>query len=71
VKISSNSEIAKKKPHWIDFDAGSLLDDPSRMDELADALFDYVLRVASGEARTNNEQNGIREIAIWKEGVTL
>jgi altronate hydrolase len=71
VKISSNSDIATRKPHWIDFDAGPLLDDPSRMDELADSLFDYVLGVASGTTRTNNERNGVREIAIWKEGVTL
>jgi altronate hydrolase len=34
-------------------------------------LFDYVLDVASGRALTNNEQHGYREIAIWKEGVTL
>ena len=26
IKVSSNSEIAAKKPHWIDFDAGALLD---------------------------------------------
>lgn len=71
VKISSNSAIAAKKPHWIDFDAGRLLTDPGAMAERTDALFSYVLDVASGTARTNNERNGIREIAIWKEGVTL
>jgi altronate hydrolase len=71
VKISSNSAIAAKKPHWIDFDAGRLLDDPSAMDERTDSLFAYVLDVASGKVQTNNERNGIREIAIWKEGVTL
>jgi altronate hydrolase len=71
VKISSNSAIAAKKPHWIDFDAGRLLDDPAAMDERTDALFSYVLDVASGKVQTNNERNGIREIAIWKEGVTL
>ena len=71
VKISSNSTIAQKKPHWIDFDAGTLLDDPTTMEERADALFQYVLDVASGKTQTNNERNGIREIAIWKEGVTL
>jgi altronate hydrolase len=70
VKISSNSEIAHKKPHWIDFDAGRLLDDASAMDELTDDLFAYVLDVASGK-QTNNERNDVREIAIWKEGVTL
>jgi altronate hydrolase len=71
IKVASNSEIARKKPHWIDFDAGRLLDDPAAMDRLADDLLDFVLDVASGKHLTNNERNDVREIAIWKEGVTL
>ncbi len=71
IKISSNSEIAAKKPHWIDFNAGALLDGTRSMDALADELFSYVLDIASGNKRTNNEQHGYREIAIWKDGVTL
>jgi altronate hydrolase len=71
IKISSNSEIAAKKPHWIDFNAGSLLDGTSTMDELSDELFAFVLDVASGRRQTNNERHGYREIAIWKDGVTL
>ena len=71
IKVASNSEIARKKPHWIDFDAGRLLDDPGAMDATADQLLSYVLDVASGKAQTNNERNDVREIAIWKEGVTL
>jgi altronate hydrolase len=71
VKVSSNSEIARKKPHWIDFDAGRLLDEPALMEQTADELFSLVLDIASGKTLTNNERNGIREIAIWKEGVTL
>ena len=71
IKVASNSEIARKKPHWIDFDAGRLLDDPTAMDHLADELLDFVLDVASGKHLTNNERNDVREIAIWKEGVTL
>lgn len=71
IKISSNSDIARKKPHWIDFDAGPLLDGAATMDDLGAALFALILEVASGVARTNNERNGYREIAIWKEGVTL
>jgi altronate hydrolase len=71
IKISSNSAIAAKKPHWIDFNAGSLLDGTRSMDVLADELFSYVLDIASGSKRTNNEQHGYREIAIWKDGVTL
>jgi altronate hydrolase len=69
--VSSNSEIARKKPHWIDFDAGRLLDEPALMEQTADELFSLVLDFASGRSQTNNERNGIREIAIWKEGVTL
>jgi altronate hydrolase len=71
IKVSSNSEIAAKKPHWIDFDAGALLDGGKSMRELEDELFALVLAVASGETLAKNEVNGYREIAIWKEGVTL
>ena len=71
LKISSNSHIAEKKPHWIDFNAGALLDGTATLDGLADELLARILDVASGRVRTNNEVNGYREIAIWKEGVTL
>jgi altronate hydrolase len=70
VKVSSNSAIAARKPHWIDFDAGRLLDGSTTLDALADELLAFVLDVASGRP-TNNERHGYREIAIWKEGVTL
>ena len=71
IKISSNSAIAAKKPHWIDFDAGRLLDGSTTFDAVTDELLAYVLEVASGRTLTNNERNGYREIAIWKDGVTL
>lgn len=71
LKISTNTELAEKKPHWIDFNAGALLDGTSGMEELADDLLALICRVASGEARARNEVNDYREIAIWKEGVTL
>jgi altronate hydrolase len=71
IKVSSNSEIAAKKPHWIDFNAGALLDGTKGMAQLGDDLFAMILAVASGTQLTNNEKNGYREIAIWKEGVTL
>lgn len=71
IKVSSNSAIAAKKPHWIDFDAGRLLDGTTTFDALTDELLMYVLDVASGRVRTNNELHGYREIAIWKDGVTL
>ena len=71
IKVSSNSDIAARKPHWIDFNAGAVLNGTRAMDALADELFTYVLDVASGRRQTNNERHGYREIAIWKDGVTL
>lgn len=69
LKISSNSQLAAAKPHWIDFDAGQLLDGRD-MEAAADELLQLILRTASGEP-ARNETNGEREIAIWKGGVTL
>jgi len=71
LKISSNTSVAEKKPHWIDLNAGAFLDGTATMDQLADDLFALILDVASGRALANNEKHGYREIAIWKEGVTL
>ena len=69
VKISSNSTIAQKKPHWIDFNAGQVLQGVS-IDDCAAQLYQLCLNIASGE-KTCNEKNGSHEIAIWKRGVTL
>ena len=71
LKISSNTAIAEKKPHWIDLNAGAFLDGTATMDQLADELFALILDVASGRKLANNEKHGYREIAIWKDGVTL
>jgi len=68
LKIASNSVLAAHKPHWIDFDAGMVLSDG--VDAAADALMDRILTVASGDP-ARNEINDEREIAIWKNGVTL
>ncbi len=69
MKISTNSELYNKKKNWIDFNAGTLVEDKSMEDVLV-TFIDYVIEVASGE-RVNNEKNQFREIAIFKTGVTL
>ncbi|MBU3023735.1 UxaA family hydrolase [Aestuariibacter sp. A3R04] len=69
LKISSNSRIAEQKPHWIDFNAGQVLQGMSP-DDCAEQLYQLCLSTASGK-QTCNEKNGSHEIAIWKRGVTL
>lgn len=66
VKISTNTALAKKKSSWIDFDTGRALDGC----ELTDELFDFVIETANGR-KTKNEENGYKEISIFKDGVTL
>lgn len=69
MKISTNNELFKLKPRWIDFNAGELLLDKS-MEELLEEFITYILKVANGEL-VNNEKNDFREISIFKQGVTL
>ena len=68
VKIASNSDLAARKPGWIDFDAGQVL--THGFDAAEEALIDRIVAIASG-AETAAERNGEREIAFWKRGVTL
>ncbi|MDP4104277.1 MAG: altronate dehydratase family protein [Bacillota bacterium] len=68
MKVSTNTPLFEAKPHWIDFNAGVLLEESA--DTVLRNFIDYVIKIASGEL-VNNEKNDFREIAIFKTGVTL
>ena len=70
IKIATNSELAKRKANWIDWNAGRLVEDKD-MDSYAEEFFQFILDVASKKQRTKNEINDYREISIFKDGVTL
>lgn len=69
LKIATNSVLAKRKPHWIDFNAGVLLDGED-MDKLSGELFKLCCDVARGK-EPKSEEKGYYDIAIFKDGVTL
>ena len=69
MKIATNPTLAKNKPSWVDFSAGQLVGGRT-MQELVPEFIDKVLAVASGQT-AKNEENGYREISIFKNGVTL
>lgn len=69
LKIATNSALAEKKPHWMDFDAGVLLGGADR-EQTCQALFDLCIATAEGMP-SKGEKNGYGEIAIFKNGVTL
>lgn len=69
LKVSTNSKLHQKKPHWIDFNAGVLVEDQA-MPEVLSRFTNYLIEVASGE-KLNHEKHGFKEISIFKTGVTL
>ncbi len=69
VKISTNTELAERKPSWIDYDAGQIVTGKS-FSQATDELTELVAQIASGK-QTANERNGYRQIALFKTGVTL
>lgn len=70
MKLSTNTALAQKKPHWIDFDAGQLLGGIP-MAALAERLLLKILAVASGSETVCSEGLSRENLAIWKDGVTL
>ena len=69
MKVSTNSVLYSRKPNWIDFNAGKLVEGTSMQDPLKEFI-DKIISIANGEP-TRNEENGYREISIFKNGVTL
>ncbi len=69
VKIASNSDLAERKPNWIDFDAGQLINGASP-EAMTNDLLQLLIATANG-AQTRNELNGYRDISIFKNGVIM
>jgi altronate hydrolase len=69
IKIATNSNLFMRKPNWIDFNAGTLLEGET-MESLGKRFIRFVLETANGTC-TNNEKNNYRGIALFKTGVTL
>ena len=69
IKVSSNSRLAKRKNNWIDFNAGELIKS-NDFENMTEEIFKLLIDIASGR-QTKNEQNGYRDISIFKDGVIM
>jgi altronate hydrolase len=69
IKVATNSDLFRRKANWMDFNAGQLLEGQS-MQAVTDEFFSYIVEVSSGRL-SKSENMGFREIAIFKNGVTL
>jgi altronate hydrolase len=71
VKISTNTELARRMPDIIDIDTGAIVSGGETVENAGERILDCVLRVASGEVKTKAELLGQDDFIPWKRGVSL
>lgn len=71
IKVSSNTALARRMPDIIDFDAGGIIRGEMTIEQAAEQLLDYVVRVASGQAEVAAVRLGQDDFIPWKRGVSL
>jgi len=71
VKLSSNTRLYNKMPDIIDINTGSIIDGEETIEEAGARIFDYIIRVASGEQVVSAVRHGQDDFIPWKRGVSL
>jgi altronate hydrolase len=71
VKLSTNSDLAKRMHDIIDIDTGTIIAGERTIEQMGEAILDLVIQVASGEVRTKAEQKAQEDFIPWKRGVSL
>ncbi|HEV2204907.1 MAG TPA: altronate dehydratase family protein [Candidatus Acidoferrales bacterium] len=71
VKISTNSDLARRMSDIIDVDAGVVVAGERTIEQMGEEILDFVIGVASGETRTKAELLAQEDFIPWKRGVSL
>ena len=71
IKLSSNSKLAERMPDIIDIDTGAVIAGDKTIEEMGEAILDYIIDVASGTTKTKADQLGQDDFIPWKRGVSL
>jgi altronate hydrolase len=71
VKISTNSDLARRMQDIIDIDAGAVVSGEKTIEQMGETILEYTMRVASGEVHTKAEILAQRDFIPWKRGVSL
>jgi len=71
VKVASNTELSKRMADIIDLNTGTIIDGEETIQQAAERMLDYVIRVASGEETVAAVRNGQDDFIVWKRGVSL
>ena len=71
VKISSNTALQEKMPDIIDFNTGEIITGNKTIEETADELLEFIIKVASGEVKVKAKILNQNDFIPWKRGVSL
>jgi len=71
VKLSTNSDLAKRMADSIDIDTGPIVSGDSTIEKMGEEILDLVIRTASGDVFTRAELKGQSDFIPWKRGVSL
>jgi altronate hydrolase len=71
VKISTNSELARKMPDIIDIDTGGIISGGKNIEQVGGEILERAIQIASGETKTAAELLGQDDFIPWKRGVSL
>jgi altronate hydrolase len=71
MKLSTNSDLARRMQDIIDVDCGSVISGQKSIAEMGETILESVIRVASGEVRTKAEGLGQDDFIPWKRGISL
>jgi altronate hydrolase len=71
IKLSTNTELARRMPDIIDIDTGGIISGESTIERMGENILERVLQVASGELHTKAELLAQNDFIPWKRGVSL
>jgi altronate hydrolase len=71
LKLSTNSELARRMPDIIDIDTGPIIAGEMSIEKMGETILERVIQVASGETQTKAEILKQDDFIPWKRGVSL
>lgn len=71
VKIATNSILAQKMPDIIDFDCGGIIRGESTIEQKAEELLDYCIKLANGDYLTKSQLLRQDDFIPWQQNVNL
>src|SRR5215831_10377930 len=71
IKLSTNSDLARRMADSIDIDTGAIVTGDSTIEKMGEEILNLVIQTASGEIVTRAERKGQSDFIPWRRGVSL